>query len=445
MKKLNTLCSELINSKNLEDQKKTVKELNSINNNTLIFYSSLKLIESLDIKHHIRFDVENTKELVVENIVCYSLQININENIDYLKLKNLKIEKLIIKTIHGSIEELQVEKISFHDPKNSNSLLNIIYDKQVKAVKISSQTFKGDLNLNDKKYININKVDVAGKLTIQRISSDKNSIRNVTALNLQVTNVCVSMNHIDLIDPKSIFHYVGSSLKKVFVKNLKTNEIKLNLSHSGKIVFNLFEVNRITINGGPDNGRNYDFLLSYLVLENGTIHDCISLQNGTFYKKINFTNIKYSNYFEKNIPIYQTNKELMKISENYELMHYFHSLEKKIYFKNLKKDDGFFERLIGWLSREINDYGLEDYKPIKTILKLSIFYLFILYFGGFKGSFLYEYILFLTGPFKVLFNNSTYSMEAIYLILKVLLSILVSILWFFQVLTIKRKFGINKM
>lgn len=177
----------------------------------------------------------------------------------------------------------------------------------------------------------------------------------------------------------------------------------------------------------------------------------------TYFDKCEFTeikNIKHINFdidtefinckFNKttDVDIFRELKKMFQSHHNDFLTNLFGAYEIKAKYQNMdiRKETG--DKIFGFLYSKINDFGIAPYRPIKYLIVSCIMFATILHLEK-NQVILKNVLVFAFGPFKYLLVNFKFSGN-LYEYSMAFMTVYSSILWFFLILGIRKRFKIEK-
>ena len=141
--------------------------------------------------------------------------------------------------------------------------------------------------------------------------------------------------------------------------------------------------------------------------------------------------------------IYRKFKKDFQEHRHENLSNLFGSLELECHHNTLKIQGPSINYYLSSIYNWLNRFGLDPYRPLFILIKLSLatFLFTLLYSCNFLSA-LNDTFIFLLGPFKLLTKDLAFEIPNS--IISSLLNIISSLLWFFLILAIRKKFKIEK-
>ncbi len=162
-----------------------------------------------------------------------------------------------------------------------------------------------------------------------------------------------------------------------------------------------------------------------------------------FGNNVYFSDCEFENKISSYESIYRRFKKDFSNHRHENMYNLFGSLELMCHHDELSKKKWSFDYSLSSVYRLLNNFGQDPYRPVKHLLYCTFgAFLTALIVSCSFSTALHDAFIFLLGPFRLLAKDTNFKVNNIVYV--ALFSVLGSLLWFFLILGIRKKFKLEK-
>lgn len=260
---------------------------------------------------------------------------------------------------------------------------------------------------------------------------------------------CIFSDQINVVRSGGSVKFIRGGTDKVFYSSLKKCTFDHTKFNYLIIQFNLMQARSLTVMNADFNLRfsssdtNVDRNFDDAYFEKCKIKSIEVQCDFNFGNNVYFSDCDFENKISSYESIYRKFKKDFSNHRHENMYNLFGTLELMCHHDELSKKKWSYDYFLSSIYKYLNNFGQDPYRPFKHLLYCT--------FGAFitglivscsLSTALHDSFLFLLGPFRLLAKDANFKVNNI--VYAATFSILGSLLWFFLILGIRKKFKLEK-